>query len=147
MKKALQSSATIRESGSLPPEMFDQIQESLLSDVLCKKWENMDFSQRSQLVDTLSSQVDKLYAAVKRTSEYFWPALLNSDDHLGARPDAYSHGSEEEMQLVLNYSWNVWKESPGALDVIKSKALRRYIHIGGELTSLNPSGRITRRGE
>ena len=121
VKEALQSSATLRESESLPSEIFNQIQDSLLSSTLQGKWDEIDFTQRSQLIDTLSSQVDKLYATAQKTNQHFWPALLNPGSHLTARPDAYSRGSMAEMQLVLQHSIDAWKESPGALEVIQGK--------------------------
>lgn len=64
-------------------------------------------------------QFKDLYAAVKSSNKHFWPALLNPGKHLTARPEAYSHGSLAQMQLVLQYSYDAWTETPGAVDVIR----------------------------
>jgi hypothetical protein len=122
IKKCLQDTAVLRESGALPAELFDHIQNSLLRSLLGGKWDHTSSAQCSHLVDTLSSQVDELYKAVKKANRHFWPALLNPDRHLKARPDAFSHGSKEEMQLVLKYSIDSWRESPGALEMIAAKS-------------------------
>ena len=70
----------------------------------------------------LTSQVNLLYKTVNTTNKFFWPALLNPGHHLTARPEAYSQGSTEEMQLFLQYSIDAWKETPGALEMIKEKS-------------------------
>lgn len=81
----------------------------------------MDHTKRLQLADTLSSQVDQLYQAVKKANRHFWPAMLNPNRHLQARPEAYSQGSVEEMQIMLQYSYDSWRETPGAIEVIEAK--------------------------
>jgi hypothetical protein len=122
IKKCLQNTAVLRESGLLPKELFDQIEDSLLKSVLGANWDDRYSARCSQFVDTISSQVDKLYEAVERANSHFWPALLNPGRNLGEYPDSYSHGSVEEMQLVLKYSIDSWRESPGALELIAAKS-------------------------
>lgn len=63
----------------------------------------------------LALQIGDMYEAVEKRNEYFWQALANPGRHLGARPGAYSHGTVEEMQLVLNHSYAAWAETPGAI--------------------------------
>jgi hypothetical protein len=121
IKDCLQKTAVLRESGSLPTELFDHIQDSLLKSVLGGKWDDSYSTQYSQLVDILSSQVDRLFEAVDGANRHFWPALLNPGRNLEARPETYSSGSVEEMQLALKYSINSWRESPGALQLIAGK--------------------------
>jgi hypothetical protein len=122
IKKCLQNMAVLRESGLLPTELFDHIQDSLLRSVLGTKWDDTYSAQCSQLVDILSFQVDKLYEAVERANIHFWPALLNPGRNVEECPESYSHGSVEEMQLVLKYSIDSWRESPGALELIAAKS-------------------------
>jgi hypothetical protein len=110
-------------SRPLAPQTFSQIQDSHLRDALGRQWENIDSARKhARLVETLAEQVDKLHKAVKLRNKYFWPALLNPERHLGARPSMYIHGSVEEMQLVLQYCFDSWRESPGAIELIKTKA-------------------------
>ncbi|KAI9735699.1 MAG: hypothetical protein M1818_006307 [Claussenomyces sp. TS43310] len=48
VQKCLQNSAILRERGSLPPEIFDQIQDSLLKSACGDKWDDMDSTKRSR---------------------------------------------------------------------------------------------------
>ena len=121
IEQALQSSATLRECSLLPTELSNKIQDSLLSGVVGESWDKLDATQRSHLVDTLSSQIAKLYSAVKKRSPHFWSALLNPGSHLEARLDPSSKGAVEEMQLILQCSVQAWMETPGAFDVIREK--------------------------
>ena len=128
VKKALQSTVTLSERESLPPEVLNKIQDDLLRGTLGKRWDDMDFTQRSELVNTLSSQIDKLYASVNKGNRYFWSALLKPEPHLKSRPNMYSPGSAEEMKLVLQYNIHAWRESLGAIECIKEKARRDAGH-------------------
>lgn len=121
IKECLQNTAVLRESGSLPTELFDHIQDSLLRSVLGEKWDDTYSAQCSQLADTLSLQVDRLCEAVERANRHFWPALLKPGRNLEARPESYSQGSVEEMQLVLKYSIDSWRENPRALELIAAR--------------------------
>ena len=121
VEQALQGSATLRENNLLPAEIDNKIQNSLLNSVLGERWEGKDGTQRSKLVDTLLSQIDQLYLAVGEANAHFWPALLNPRNHLEARPEYTSDGSEEEMQVTLQHYIHAWRESPGALNLIREK--------------------------
>jgi hypothetical protein len=121
IKECLRNVTVLRESGSLPTELFDHIQNSLLRSVLGKKLDDTYSAQCSELVDILSPQVDRLYEAVERANRHFWPALLSPGLNLEALPQSYTHGSVEEMQLVLKHSIDSWRESPGALELIAAK--------------------------
>ena len=71
VKKALRSTATLSERETLPPEVLNKIQDDLLCSTLGKRWDEMQFAQRCKLVDTLSSQIDQLYASVKKGTSDF----------------------------------------------------------------------------
>jgi hypothetical protein len=115
--RALQNSTAMGEK--LPQEALDNIPDQLLSTIFAKNKDIMESKGQSALIENLESQVKKLYTAVKRESEYFWSALLQPGPHLTARPAAYSPGSMEHMQLVLQYNYDSWVETPGAIDVIR----------------------------
>jgi hypothetical protein len=70
-------------------------------------------------MDKLKMQIKQLYKTANQQNEYFWPALIQADKYLGARPEMYTMGSIEEMGLVLNYNYYAWKETPGSIDVIR----------------------------
>jgi MYND finger len=124
VKSCLENTAVFGENTRpVAPQIFSQIQDPLLRDVLGRQWENIDSTRKhARLVETLAEQADKLYEAVKLSNKYFWPALLNPGRHLSARSEMYIHGSVEEMQLVLQYCFDSWRENPGAIEFIKAKA-------------------------
>ncbi|OCL01601.1 hypothetical protein AOQ84DRAFT_230767 [Glonium stellatum] len=72
-------------------------------------------------IKLLAAQVDVLYKAVNKANKHFWLNLLMPGMHLTTRPPYYSHGSIEEMQMVLQYSYDSWLETPGAIEVIQAK--------------------------
>ena len=113
----LQNSTAMGEK--LAQEALDSIRGQLVSTILAKNKDIVESKDQTALVGKLESQVKKLYTAVKRESEYFWPALLQPGAHLRARPAACSHGSLEQMQLVLQYNYDSWVETPGAIDVVR----------------------------
>ena len=98
---------------------MDNIPGQLVSTIFAKNKDIMESKDQSELIEKLESQVMKLYTAVKRENKYFWSALLQPGAHLTARPAAYSHGSLEQMQLVLQYNYDSWVETPGAIDVVR----------------------------
>ena len=74
---------------------------------------------RSPHIAKLHEQVKLLYDAIKKANSHFWPALIRPGDNLKARPTSYGIGDEGQMQLVLQYNYNAWAETPGAIGVIE----------------------------
>jgi hypothetical protein len=103
----------------LPQETLDNTPGQLVSAIIAKKKDIMESEAQSALIEKLESQVKELYTAIKSESKNFWSALLQPGAHLTARPDAYSYGSQEQMQLVLQYNYDSWVETPGAIDVVR----------------------------
>jgi hypothetical protein len=117
---ALQNSAIVGEK--VPREILDGIQAHISrSPIIGGDKDIMESRDHTATIDKLTAQVDALYKAVKKTNKHFWPSLLDPKWYLTARPEAYSCGSIEEMQLVLQYSYDSWHETPGAIEVIKAK--------------------------
>jgi hypothetical protein len=117
---ALRDSTVVGER--VPREILDGIQAYLPQSSIIA-W-NRDILQRrdhTAAINELTAQIDALYKTVKEANKHFWPSLLEPGGHLTARPDAYTHGSMEQMQLVLQYSYDSWVETPGATEVIKAK--------------------------
>lgn len=77
-------------------------------------------NEHVELVKVLKSQVSMLYHAVHRANPHFWAALIEPGSHLGARPEYTSPGTKEEMQMALKQSYDAWKETSGAIEVIKA---------------------------
>ena len=115
--RALQHSIATGEK--LPQEALDNNPGQFVSTIVAKNKDIMESKDQSALIEKLESQVNTLYMAVKKENKYFWSALLQPGTHLTARPFAYTHGSLEHMQLALQYNYNSWVETPGAIDVIR----------------------------
>ncbi|KAL8718960.1 MAG: hypothetical protein Q9225_003972 [Loekoesia sp. 1 TL-2023] len=118
--EALQNSAFL--GGKLPHELVDRTKNFIpSSEIISQKVEIMYSTDNTDKIRSMSGQVDVLFDAVTKANAHFWPALTNPGPHLKARPEAYSRGSIQEMQLKLQYWFDPWNETPGAIDIIKAK--------------------------
>lgn len=116
--RALQTSSVIGHK--VPQEILDGVRGQLVSgSVVAENRSIMNATDQTPLIQTLEMQVQVLYTAVKNSNRHFWPALLNPDKHLTAKPVAYSDGSLGQMQHVLRYNFDAWAETPGAVDMIR----------------------------
>ena len=121
--RALQNSSVIGDR--VPQEILDSVRGQLVSgSVVAGNKDVMNSQDQTPLIENLEAQVQELFVAVKNMNKYFWPALLNPGKHLTARPQAYSPGSLEETQLKLQYSYDAWTETPGAIDVVRELVKR-----------------------
>ncbi|KAI4273492.1 MAG: hypothetical protein LQ337_004593 [Flavoplaca oasis] len=112
-------------AAKLPQELFDRVKLFIPS--TGPVWKNravMSRTDYSSLIVELSSQVDELYVAVIRVNKHFWPALLNPGAHLTATPEVYSPGTENEMQRMLQFSYDSWVETPGSIDFIRTMSAK-----------------------
>ena len=50
---------------------------------------------------------------------HFWPALVDLGEHLEAKTTMFLIGSVEEMRMILNLTYEVWQDAPGAIAVIQ----------------------------
>jgi hypothetical protein len=110
-----------------PQEIIDKIKQYVPRSTIISgdtKIMNRKVADQAKSIEELNLQIEQLYETVRKTNKYFWLALLKPDGHLVARPELYSRGSVAEMQLVLQYSYMSWRETPGALDLIKAKTAR-----------------------
>lgn len=110
----------------MPQEIVDNIKKfTPRSAIVSKRRDLMDGRSR-HTPNELAFQIGDMYEAVKKMNKHFWQALANPGRHLGARPGAYSHGTVEEMQLVLNYSYAAWAETPGAIQWLVEEFMEEY---------------------
>lgn len=116
--QALQNSTVLGEK--VPQELLDNIRGQLVSSIVAGNKDIMESKDQTLLIKKLETQVEELYKAVKESNKSFWPALLRPGPHLTARPQMYSPGSVEHMQLILQYSYASWAETPGAIDMIRA---------------------------
>jgi len=68
----------------------------------------------------LELHVKLLAKAIQNINEHFVSALLNPDEYLSSRPEYYSRGSFEEMQLLLQYSYATWWQHEGVVELLQS---------------------------
>ena len=111
----------------VPTEILDGIRANIpLSPIITENNDILHRGDHTEMIEKLHAQIEKLYGAVIKSNKHFWPALLKPDQHLGEKPGMYSPGSVEEMQLSLMNNYNAWIETPGAIDVIKKIAAKKY---------------------
>jgi hypothetical protein len=115
--KALDDSDVVGEI--VPQEILDNIRGQLVSTIVAGNKDIMNSKDQKPLIEKLEQQVKELYESLHEANPYFWDALLEPGRHLTARPEAYSHGSREQMAINLQYSYNSWVETPGAIDMIR----------------------------
>lgn len=108
------------------PEILDAIRAQLLNGLPIADHSDLkNVSQQMGMIRKLQGQIKILYRAVVNQNENFWPALLEPGTHLTARPESFTQGSLEQMQITLMYSYAAWVETPGAIDVIRDLMRRK----------------------
>ncbi|KAF7186711.1 Rho GTPase-activating protein gacZ, partial [Pseudocercospora fuligena] len=109
----------------VPQEILDLVREQMASDIISRNESLMsDIRNGVSLkphIQKLEGQLDVLFQAAKQNNECFWPAIVNPGSALTARPATYSMGSREEMELKLQYLYEAWEETPGAVEWVKQK--------------------------
>jgi hypothetical protein len=111
----------------VPQEIVDNIKKfTPRSTIVSSNKDLMDGKAGHVQPNKLALQIGNMYKAVREYNKHFWPTLVNPGRYLGARPVAYSHGSVEEMHLILNYCYAAWAETPGALKWIQEKFIDCY---------------------
>lgn len=121
--QALKRAAVIGEK--VPQEVLDNINNRMVGNIVAQRQDIMESKNLDPLIEDLQTQVSDMYHAVNESNEYFWLALLQPEAHLTARPGPYSRGSKEEMQLMLQYSYDSWAETPGAINHIRTLVTNR----------------------
>lgn len=120
---SLQNSVKIAEQ--LPQELIDNVRQHLTSEIVARNDGLMqqvrDGVSVQPWVDNVESQMDRMFSSVHESNKHFWSALIDPCAALTARPESYSMGSREEMQLKLQYSYEAWEETPGAIDWVRKK--------------------------
>lgn len=115
--QALQNSSAIGHK--VPQEILDNVRDQLVTTVVSNNANIMKSSDQTPLIKEIEKQVQALYMKAQQQNKHFWPVLLKPEAHLGARPNSYSPGSPQHVQIVLNYSYSSWKETPGAIEMIR----------------------------
>lgn len=107
-----------------PQEIVDHIQNFVpRSTIVSENAKIMGGTKeyREEIMKKLNTQIEQLFKSVESNNKHFWKALLDPHSHLQKRPGGYTPGSLQEMQLVLGYSYASWKETSGALELVKTR--------------------------
>ncbi|KAI4242331.1 MAG: hypothetical protein L6R40_004060 [Gallowayella cf. fulva] len=118
---ALNNSSVLLQKG-LPPEIINIIREKLMEgSAVCTNRTIMYAIDQTSIIQALAAQIKRLYQAVSRRNQRYWPALFDPEIHMKARPAMAipANGSVEEMQIALQHTFDAWLESPVALDTIR----------------------------
>lgn len=139
--RTLKDSQMIGEK--VPREILDNVQDQLLSHALKihplkKQILEADDEDYKDRIASIKYHIFQLHEAVRKANRYFWPALLEPGKHLTAPPSPYSSGSVQEMQLYLQYSYDSWAETPGAIEMIKQLEKGQFLEDGFEFYDLDP---------
>ncbi|KAG2162110.1 hypothetical protein VTO58DRAFT_109506 [Aureobasidium pullulans] len=117
--RALHQSVIVHEK--LPRELVDNVHDQLVSNIIAANKDTVKSQDLSPEIKKVESQVNELYRYIAKANKHFWPALLDLGRDLTARPPYYSRGHESKMHLCLAYSYDAWRETPDAIDVIGEK--------------------------
>jgi hypothetical protein len=115
--QSLQNSGLLGEK--VPQEILDSIRGQLAGNIIGANKDIMASKDQTPLIKKLESQVKEMYDGVKKSNKSYWTALLNPGRHLGKRPQMYSPGSLQHAELILQYSYDSWAETPGAIEMIR----------------------------
>lgn len=75
----------------------------------------------SKLIYFLIKSTRFFNSVAKAANTHFWPALIDPGENLSAQPEHHSSGTEQEMQLELQFWFDAWNETPGAIGFIKTR--------------------------
>lgn len=103
----------------LPQEILDAIlQNTTISDIT-RDPKIIECADNTPKMRHTKWQVNWLFSRIEKLNSHFWPALLAPGDNLRAQPQLYRHGDKGQMQLALQFNYNAWVETPGAIGVIE----------------------------
>jgi hypothetical protein len=103
----------------VPREILDTIQEHCTFSTVTSNTRITKRENQAPHIAKLRVQVKDLYVAVQNANSYFWPAMTEPGDNLRVRPTSYGSGDKGQMQVVLQHTYNVWAETPGAIGVVE----------------------------
>ncbi|KAI0965542.1 hypothetical protein F4678DRAFT_452347 [Xylaria arbuscula] len=103
----------------LPFELRDQIERDVVRSPLSAKVQKEPPESLYETETKLLIDIRQLGKTLMKNSESFLISLLDPEDALTYQPSAYTHGSWEEMAIVMQNSYAAWWETEGVLDLLK----------------------------
>jgi hypothetical protein len=72
-------------------------------------------------IEDLEAQTDQIFTSLHKGNENLWEALVEWENYMDMGVDTYSHGSMEEVIVLLLNNARSWAETDGALDWVNEK--------------------------
>lgn len=104
----------------LPQELRDDIETYVVRSPLSTQLHKQSSIELLAMETKLVRHIKLLGARLNEANASVIFGLLRPDEWLGKYPEAYSPGSPEEMQLVLDYSYQAWWQTEGALELLEN---------------------------
>lgn len=102
----------------IPSELQLQICRAAIRSPLSRRFLGMSGRDLTQAECTLLNHARRLGATVTKANEHFMFNLFDPDGALASKPEAYSHGSWEEMALAMQNSYPAFWETVGVLELL-----------------------------
>lgn len=104
---------------AIPPELWIGVELAAIRSPLSAKLTQQSSVELAGTEGKLLKHVKVLGALLRETNDNMAMGLLNPDEWLTSIPEAYSSGSVEEMQLVLQHSFTAWWQTEGVLELLQ----------------------------
>ena len=104
----------------LPTELWKRVELDIIRSPLSKQWTGKSYREITAVQQKLERQIKLIASYVQTANDNFIHMLFDAEEYLSEMPGAYSPGSFEEVQLVLQYSYPAWWEHKGVLDLLES---------------------------
>jgi hypothetical protein len=90
-------------------EVLDEIRARTPSTTIVRENKALvNFKDHKDVIQKLDKQINDLIKWTNASNQSFLPTMIEPKHYLTLRPQAYSHGIPEQMQLALQYSYDSW---------------------------------------
>ena len=105
-------------------EVFrDTFSDGTLSDIVVrypKIWDAGEgVADPEPYIGMIKGQIKNMYKAVEEGNQYFWKTLVSPGDSLRFKPGMYIPGDRTEVNIEMQYWYNAWVETPGAIGIVE----------------------------
>ncbi|KAI2621928.1 hypothetical protein GGS26DRAFT_568528 [Hypomontagnella submonticulosa] len=102
----------------LPFELRDQIEQDVVRSPLSTKFQKEPYASLIKTEMKLLKHCRQIGVALVEANHNFMFDLFEPEEALCSTPDAYMHGSWEEMAFAMQHSYATWWETEGVLDLL-----------------------------
>lgn len=124
----LKTLQTIQTSNAdkTPDEVADLARERLSDGIVASRPDILTEGPADTAVRRrgLEKQLKLIYDAIHSSNEHYWSCMI--ENPCGVRHDGpFVRRSRHEAELTLEYNYHAWKETPGALELVKELTAKR----------------------